>query len=67
MCPNDILNNARQFATEVMGRVPNAITGEITETDKAVLESTIILAAEAARLEKTFFISSTNHGSSRPM
>ena len=39
-----------------MPRIPEFITGEITETDKAVLESTVILAAEAARLENTFHI-----------
>jgi hypothetical protein len=54
--PPDIVNNAKKFAADVMPRVPDAITGEITETDKAVLESTIILAAEAARLARTFHI-----------
>lgn len=54
--PPDILNNAKRFAADVITRVPDSITGEITETDKAVLESTIILAAEAARLEKTFHV-----------
>jgi hypothetical protein len=54
--PPDIVNNAKKFASDVIPRVPDTITGEITETDKAVLESTIILAAEAARLDGTFHI-----------
>jgi len=54
--PPDILSSAKKFAGDVMQRVPAAITGEITETDKAIVESVVTLASEAARLDQTFHI-----------
>ena len=55
--PPDILNDARGLAeTIVSTRIPERISGGITETDKAVVEGLIWLAGEHARLTGTFHV-----------